>query len=678
MQITKKKIPLLITLSLCFIASLVSFFCVQTNVFAATLGGGSNHQPILSDSSNAYSFVEGSEVVSSFDDYPQYNKLESFYECSNIEHLIDNCNCSETSLFGLKYNFALGDEKYGSLSTMNANRLMFKHTSPAQGSAFLEWKFYINQLAPVGSSFTKQYTYVIRLEYADTTGDNFVVHYLKKDYDSNDSLYLRDDSFIRLNYFAENGFPGVRETTGFSPAPGLEGCPIIKSFVISSSIADSFGSLIKNIYLLGFQGSGEIFSDYFIGFDFNQRYFYREGLFNTVYANTRKHCSLKSSASSLGEKLSSLVESDSEWINLLPDEYKSYARRIVSSIPKTTIYLDYLKAIDGTPFAVKTRASAEISLLEDEILSYADLYRIFNVDSFKIFNSYEENIIQNEKLSGHYYEVIYNRDIRIRTVDSSGLESDFYLSMEKSFDEYYSSFNELVDSNGAEIITDDMKSKFFNDIMIKYSNVATEADYSMANHPDIGFKRSDYVYGYWGLIVIPVERTLNELYSYYTSLNTNTVGLSENYSRFNLEVSLDCYNYLLKERGFNFLGVFPQIFSQVISGKNARCNCYMFYGESGIDGFIGENGGDPNDEDQKSSISSGIIDFFEKVSTETEKNPLGVFLGVAGFLCLIVLLIYIFNKLKPLFNVANKVKQFDDNYNSNYKKPKNKNHNRKY
>ncbi len=639
MRITKNKIPALVFLILCFVACIISYcFINSTPAYAATVAGGSKHEAVLSD--NKYEFTEGAEIITS-DMLPKNLEFQKTCNC------IDDCDCYKKSAFPLKFDFNALDEKY--LSYKRLARY-YKNAWGRTVYGYLEWSFTLYSLSDVGSENENSkllYKYSIRMENDDGNGNYFNVFYFKHDYNTL-NLYLRDDSLNVLNEYVSSNMSGV-STTNQTPRWDYSGLYKIKGFKISKDYADMFGNLINNVYLLGML-TNSYFENYYIDCDIKYNMLLVSNIFKDWYGENPIYVSkLSSSTVNCAKMLND--KKDSDWYLGLSDDYKLLFNNIIDLNFKRTIYVDYLDEIPNTPFAVKKRLKGEVYLLEDELLSFGQLYDLLGVNSLKVFNSFEKDLIQTSA-GDNYYEVTYYQDIRIRTVDTSGLVQDIMLDINQSFYEFYSSFN----VNGESVISEEQMEYSFNNLLNKYVDVENFEDERLDSSEYVGFNRWNYIYGYWGMIVIPRENTLNEIWSQLFSTKTTTNGFVDGYI-YDTTISLDTYNYLLKDRGFNFLSRFGQIAASLLSGEQAQCRCYMFYGESGANGLIAENGSENDDVNQKGSIFGSFSGFVQNLSN---KNPFALILGVVG----IVGIIFIAIKFLPLVKTKKSIS------NSNVKRKK--------
>ena len=188
------------------------------------------------------------------------------------------------------------------------------------------------------------------------------------------------------------------------------------------------------------------------------------------------------------------------------------------------IKFEYLKRIDGTPFAEKVQTLINVPVYENHTIKLNDVKKALKCKQFGVMQSYCDTFEYDSETNTYkavYYKSVY---LNAKTVDGNSM--NYYLDCNLSFQDYFGGFV------GDGIIDSDLFEWYLNKIHVTYAALD-------------GYK-ADNIYGYWGVIIIPHGNDFNQLWADMFGNKTTFSGVLEKfmYTR-NLKASE--YNKLLRD-----------------------------------------------------------------------------------------------------------------------------------
>ena len=264
-----------------------------------------------------------------------------------------------------------------------------------------------------------------------------------------------------------------------------------------------------------------------------------------------------------------------------------YADSIITGMTYTTISVDYLVQIDGTPFAKKQTAKniqVQMKGYDDDGKKKLDAPSVFaaiedqkKVDASVCLGSYFSEF---EEIGSNHYKVIYadGASVNVKTEHAQEQQAVYYLNINQSFKEYFDKKfpvetffyeggnGELIDLT----IGKDPCEYFYNQLM--QSNYGTEAT-------RIGKAE---LYGYWGFVMVPtiynVEYAINNILGLTPETGTleGNITLKTLPANLWVETKIDktLYNKLQddykQDNDYSLVGLLDKLFSSVIwdQGRN--------------------------------------------------------------------------------------------------------------
>lgn len=306
---------------------------------------------------------------------------------------------------------------------------------------------------------------------------------------------------------------------------------------------------------------------------------------------------------------------------------------VLGSIPSTAfaqaeeqyIKFDYLKRIEGTPFAEKIHTVIRVPVYANHEIKLEDVKKALKLKTFGVMQSYYDRF--NYDAATDTYSAVYNKSVYLYASTADGKGNRFYLDCNLSFKDYFYSFvkDGVLDEGAYEV--------FFNGMIIDY--------------PILDSYSKDEVYGYYGFIPIPLTRNLNSLWN---DLFGSTYYKGElKHFKYEYSLSLSAYTKLLEDYKYSWLQVAWNDIKELFSAGSANANFYVIYVDSQTtEALIMENGATSAD-DNHGAMFNGIKDAANaainavKTFFSDKKNValiIGLFIGViilAGIILAIVL-----------------------------------------
>lgn len=307
---------------------------------------------------------------------------------------------------------------------------------------------------------------------------------------------------------------------------------------------------------------------------------------------------------------------------------------VLGSIPGTAfaqaeeqyIKFDYLKRIEGTPFAEKIHTVIKVPVYDNHKIEIADVKKALKLKSFGVMQSYCDTFeydATTDTYTAVYYKSVY---LNAKTVDGNSM--NYYLDCNLSYEDYYGGF---VDK---DIVDRGLYEYYLNKIHVTY--------------PNLDGYSSDNIYGYWGVVIIPHGNDLNQLWANMFGSSTNYSGELKTFL-YTKNLKASEYNKLLNDYQYGWLEIAWKDIIGGLTGWSFEADFFIVYCDSqSTEVFIAENGATSAD-DNHGAMFNGIKDAANaainavKTFFSDKKNValvIGLFIGViilAGIILAIVL-----------------------------------------
>lgn len=300
---------------------------------------------------------------------------------------------------------------------------------------------------------------------------------------------------------------------------------------------------------------------------------------------------------------------------------------------KRIIVFEYLKRIEGTPFAEKIHTMIKVPVYEDHQIRLADVKKELNCSSFGVMQSYGDDFVYDA--TTNVYKAVYYKSVYLNAKTVDGNSKNFYLDCNLSFKDYFYPF--VQDGT----LEQEIYEFYLNKIHLLY--------------PELDGYAPENIYGYFGLIPIPSGRDLNQLWKDLFGTPTSYDGVLEHYMYSNV-LSHAAYKKLLDDYHYSWLEVIWKSLVNALLSGTVNADFYMVYVDSEeTEAFIAENNASDINDDRGtigisidntfSDLGNGIVSWFDERQDTTKK-----ILAIVGGVLLISVaigLILRLSKTKP-------------------------------
>ena len=378
------------------------------------------------------------------------------------------------------------------------------------------------------------------------------------------------------------------------------------------------------------------YTKYFIHFEYNLKKYYEKIIKKNILwwkveqkefgFNTRKgylqsepysiydYCKSKTTEYSYDQLVEKYGEMEAQQINI-----------VVNNLINKEVSISYLEPIldsegKNIPFAVKTTKKAKLPIILPE-MNYSYMATALQKDNFNC-NGAVAYTFDFDSLSS-MYTARYEENIWLKAKTEDGNSANFFLRLQKSFEEYYYPFVE------SGIIPVEAYNYIYSDIQNKY--------------PETRGIAKNELYGYWGFAPVPDTYSFNSLWKFLFDTPTTFSGVVNHFD-FPVKVTTNQYNKLLSDYDYNFIEV---VWNDFVSFLDGGCSAtyYFFYADNTQSRIvIAENGSDDFD-NEKGLVGNKVIHGVKSVAKSVENTFKSVSSKISNFF-------KIFNIKKALIIIA--------------------------
>ena len=332
------------------------------------------------------------------------------------------------------------------------------------------------------------------------------------------------------------------------------------------------------------------------------------------------------------------------------------AREILKGEPKA-VRIEYLKRIEGTPFAKKVQETITVPCYQNTIYK-DDVAKELGTEALTALNSAVRAFVHDEE--NDIYRADYLQSVWIEARDEEGHTYHYFLDCNKSFQTY---FTELKNSGA---ISSGLYEWILNQIEMRYPEAVSKYGYEL--------------YGYYGYTVIPNMPSFSSFSSMWSEifggekLNTGNIRMWQ-YVGY---LKSSEYNELLEEFGHSWL---RRAWNDVITVggqlEEYEATHYLFYVDDIAEDKVifsengsiaeGNNNGLIHNEtteivqDAASAVGAVLEGAIGAVKNATKaKKTFGDILAVFGGIVLVAGVgvggVFLYRKIKPVVKTAKKAK----------------------
>lgn len=336
------------------------------------------------------------------------------------------------------------------------------------------------------------------------------------------------------------------------------------------------------------------------------------------------------------------------------------AREILKGEPKA-VRIEYLKRIEGTPFAEKVQETITVPCYQNTIYK-DDVAKELGTEALTTLNSAVRAFVHDEE--NDIYRADYLQSVWIEARDEEGHTYHYFLDCNKSFQTY---FTELKNSGA---ISSGLYEWILNQIEMRYSEAVSKYGYEL--------------YGYYGYTVIPNMPSFSSFSAMWSEifggekLNTGNIRMWQ-YVGY---LKSSEYNKLLEEFGHSWL---RRAWNDVITVggqlEEYEATHYLFYVDDIAEDKVifsengsiaeGNNNGLIHNEtteivqDAASAVGAVLEGAIGAVKNATKaKKTFGDVLAVFGGIVLVAGVgvggVFLYRKIKPVVKTAKKTKAAKD------------------
>lgn len=432
------------------------------------------------------------------------------------------------------------------------------------------YKYTLYGVDKTGAGVQPLTTYLIKFLYDDSTKMNMYVLYKKLSFDCPGFAfsfgYTLDADVTDMPEKCKNqsGTTGVKN---FAKENGYE---FMFHYLISAT------DLEKQVLTVA---TTNPYASYFVRYEYEHKTMSYTGIFTTNYAITAQGA-IDSATVSIYDELKELYDAGelSGYFASANSSALDEAQDIINNYNVEQIKVQYLEVIDGTPFAKKATAYVTVPVINSTVKP-ADVSAALGV-SLDCLNSYAERFTLVDGVYVAYY--LKSSCVKSQTTDGNTVE--FYLDINKSFQDYYYPFVE----DG--VMVNDCYEFMFNGLVEKYPALN-------------GMTYSD-VHGHFGFIPIPDGSTLNDLWATLFT-QTSNVGVI-NLITYDSVLSLSQYYTLRDKYEYAFLANVFESLIDIVTLQSTKATYYCIYSEPGTNFAIISEAGNQDVNDTSSAIGNGV------------------------------------------------------------------------
>ena len=312
-------------------------------------------------------------------------------------------------------------------------------------------------------------------------------------------------------------------------------------------------------------------------------------------------------------------------IDLLTSEGQKQANTLLELGEVKEIQISYLEQIGNTPFATKKYAYVEVPVKSGMVEPH-EVANAMGVDNFNVMQTSCMYFKQD------YYTKVYNayylQNVWLSSKDANGHSVNMFLDINVSYRDYYM---RLVDDG---IMSSGMYEWLWNSMLTTYNELLEYDDSEL--------------YGYFGYAVIPDVSSINSLWNDLFDGGKSFDGVIKHFEYKQANLSLNAYNKLLTEYGYNWLSKAWNDFMSFFKSDGASANHYFFYVDGLKDNsFIAENGADDitdNGGAMQNGVENAVEDFTSAVGKLFENDWVKYIAGIIGLFLVAWLVIFLFTK----------------------------------
>lgn len=303
------------------------------------------------------------------------------------------------------------------------------------------------------------------------------------------------------------------------------------------------------------------------------------------------------------------------------------------------INLDYLKRIDGTPFAEKVSTVIKVPVYANHVILVKDVKRALHLSSFGVMQSSCEEFSYNEETDT--YTAVYLKSVYLNAKTVDGNSMNYFLDCNLSYADFYGQF--VADN----IVEEGLYEYYWNKLRLVCEGKLEE------------YTAND-VYGYWGLVAIPDSYTLDAVWADLFGTQTTYLGTMNSFVYSNT-LTLASYNKLLNDYHYGFL---TRVWNDIWGALDRySANYYILYCDSEQTEFMVAENGASDINDNHGAIWNGVEEIVQDVNDalntffSDKSNIVKLFLGIVVLILILVLILSIIRSAKSFLKNSSRHKR---------------------